>query len=217
MARIVEAVLLGDEEIEYTHDDFRYVSDLGLVVRGPGGAEAANRMYREILAREVGYNRQENTPPPWWPWARPDGRLDFPALVDAFRQYWRENADVIARHLPQYPEAVTHIAYMAFLARVVNGGGHLEREFAAGRGAIDVVVHFGGERFVTEIKRVRPQDTVQAIKAKGIAQLSRYLDTLGMTEGWLLVVDQRKGLSWEERLWEETVEAGGKVIRIVGV
>jgi hypothetical protein len=217
VARMVQAVLLGDEEVDYRHDDFRYVTDLGLLVKLPGGAEAANRMYREILVREVGYNQQANLKAPWWPWQRPDGRLDFPALVEAFRQHWRENADLIAEHLPQYPEAVCHIAYMSFLHRVVNGGGTIEREFAAGRGAVDVVASYRGERFVTELKRVRTRDSLATIKERGIEQLSRYLDTLGMDEGWLLVVDQRPGLSWDERLWTEEVERQGKRVHLVGV
>jgi hypothetical protein len=188
-----------------------------LIVRRPAGAAAANRMYREILVREIGYNRQANTPEPWWPWQRVDGRLDFPSLVEAFRKHWRENADVIAEHLPQYPEAVCHIAYMSFLHRVVNGGGTIEREFAAGRGAVDVVASYRGERFVTELKRVRTRDSLATIKERGIEQLSRYLDTLGMDEGWLLVVDQRPGLSWDERLWTEEVERQGKRVHLVGV
>ncbi len=217
VARIVEAMLLGDAEIDYAHDDFRYVVDLGLVVKGPGGAEPANRMYRDALVRDVGYNRQANTPAPWWPWRKPDGRLDFPALVDAFRQHWRENSDIIVAHMPQFPEAVCHIAFMSFVHRVVNGGGTVEREFAAGRGAIDVVVSYAGERFVTEVKRVRPRDSLATIKASGVAQLGRYLDTLGMGEGWLLVVNQHPGVSWEERLWQQDLESDGKRLHLVGV
>jgi hypothetical protein len=217
VAPIVEAVILGDERVDYASDDFRYTTDLGLLVVGPDGAAPANRMYQEILVREIGYNQQANMKSPWWPWRRPDGRLDFPALVEAFRQHWRENADVIAEHLPEYPEAVCHIAYMSFLHRVVNGGGTIDREFAAGRGAVDVVVSYAGERFVTEIKRVRARDSLATIKQRGIEQLGRYLDTLGMSEGWLLVVDQRPGLSWEERLWTEEVDREGKRLHLVGV
>lgn len=217
VAPIVEAVLLGDESIDYAGDDFRYVTDLGLLIRGPNGAEAANRMYREVLVREVAYNQQANTPAPHWRWQRADGGLDYPALVHEFRQYWRENADVIVEDLPQYPEAVAHIAFMAFLQRVINGGGHVEREFAAGRGAIDLVTHYAGERFVTEIKRVRSRDTLATVREKGIAQLGRYLDTLGVSEGWLLIVDQRPGRSWEERLWAEEVLAGGRRLHLVGI
>jgi hypothetical protein len=217
VAAIVQAVLLGDEPIDYAHDDFAYATDLGLIVRGPGGAEAANPMYREVLARELSYNEQANMPAPWWRWQRPDGRLDFPALVHAFQQHWRENADIITEHLPQYPEAVTHIAFMGFLQRVVNGGGHVEREFAAGRGAVDLVAHYAGERFVTEIKRVRARDTLEGVKDRGVAQLCRYLDTLGIAEGWLLVADQRPGRTWEERCWVEDREVDGRRLHLVGL
>lgn len=219
VAPIVESVLLGDEarEIAYESDEFRYVTDLGLIVKSPTGAEAANRMYREVLAREIGYNEQASLPPPWWPWQLADGRLDFPALVEAFRHHWRENADLITKHLPQYPEAVCHIGYMSFLHRVVNGGGTIEREFAAGRGAVDLLVRYQGERFVTEIKRVRNRDSLATIREQGIAQLGRYLDTLDMEEGWLLIVDQRDDRSWDDRLWLEEVVADGKRLHVVGL
>ena len=217
VARIVEAVLLGDEEVDYSHDDFTYVTDLGLILRGPGGAEAANPMYREVLVREIGYNRQANTPAPWWPWQRSDGGLDYPALVQAFREYWRENADVITEHLPQYPEAVAHIAFMAFLQRVINGGGWIEREFAAGRGAVDLCTHYAGERFVTELKRIRSRDNPETVRARGIAQLIRYLDSLGLPEGWLLLIDQRPGRSWDERMWTEELTVDGRLLHLVGV
>ncbi len=103
-----------------------------------------------------------------------------------------------------------------FVLRVVNGGGHVEREFAAGRGAIDLVTHYGADRFVTEIKRVRTRDTLETAREKGIAQLERYLDTLGLTEGWLLVVDQRANRSWEERMWQDDVTVDGRLLHLVG-
>lgn len=218
VARIVQAVLLGDDAraIDVQGDDFAYVVDLGLVVKGPSGAEPANPIYREVLGREVSYREQVSMSAPAWRWQTPEGRLDYPALIDAFCVYWRENADMITRHTPLYPEAVAHIAFMAFLQRVVNGGGVIQREFAAGRGAVDLVTHYAGERFVTEIKRVRPNDASARIRAQGIAQLARYLDTLGLAEGWLLIVDQRAHRSWRQRLWRDEVVVDGRRLHLVG-
>lgn len=217
VARIVQSVLLGDEELDYSTDDFRYVTDLGLIVRGQAGAEPANPLYREVLAREISFSRQMNTPLPDWRWRTPEGRLDYPALIDAFCTYWRENADAITEHIPLYPEAVAHITFMAFLQRVVNGDGRVEREFAAGRGAVDLVTHYAGERFVTEIKRVRPRDGLAAIRARGERQLGRYLEVMGLREGWLLVVDQRPKRSWRQRMWREDVVLDGRTLHVVGV
>lgn len=218
VARIVQAVLAGDipRTIPYDSDDFQYVVDLGLLRRGPEGAEPANPLYREILARQVTYNTQESLTRPWWRWQTPDGGLDLPALVDAFLGWWRENADALVEDIPLYPEAVPHIAFMAFLQRVVNGGGKVLREYAGGRRAVDLVVEYGPDRFVIELKRVRPRDGLDTVRQGGIVQLSAYLDLLGVAEGWLIVFDQRPGLTWEERLWREEVEVDGRRLWIRG-
>ena len=49
------------------------------------------------------------------------------------RPRWHENSDIIVAHVPQFPESVCHTAFTSFVHRVVNGGGTVEREFAAGR------------------------------------------------------------------------------------
>lgn len=217
VAHIVQAVVLGDDpfRIPYDTDDFQYVLDLGLVRRGPEGAEPANPLYREVLARQLSLNVQGALPRPWWPWATPDGRLDFPALLDAFRQWWRENADMVAGQVTEYPEAVPHLALCAFLQRVVNSGG-VHREFAAGRGAMDLLVEYGPDRFAVEIKRVRTRDSLDTVVERGVAQLGRYLDTVGLDHGWLVVFDVRPDRSWEERLWQREALAGDKRIVALG-
>jgi hypothetical protein len=216
VARVVEAVLLGDqhEQIGYGSDDFQYVVDLGLVRDSPEGAVAANEIYREVLVRQLSEGFQRRVPAPHWPWSTPGGRLDMPALLDAFRQWWRENADVL--WVPEYPEAVPHLALCAFLQRVVNGGGRIHREFAAGRGAMDLVVAYGPDRFAIEIKRVRPRDSLDRIVDGGVAQLGRYLDTLGLDHGWLMVFDVRPGKTWEERLWTREVVVDGRRVVVLG-
>jgi hypothetical protein len=218
VARIVQAVVLGDApyDIVYDSDDFQYVVDLGLIRRGPDGAEPANPLYREVLARQLSYNVQATVPKPTWPWASPDGRLDFPALLTAFRQWWRQNADVAGKPLPEYPEAVPHLALCAFLQRVVNGGGRVHREFAAGRGAMDLLVEYGPDRFAVEIKRVRTRDALDSVVDTGVAQLGRYLDTVGLDHGWLVVFDVRPDRSWEDRLWEREATADGKRVVVLG-
>jgi hypothetical protein len=41
---------------------------------------------------------------------------------------------------------------MAFLQRIINGGGHIIREYALGRKRMDLGVFFGEQRFAIEIK-----------------------------------------------------------------
>jgi hypothetical protein len=218
VARIVQATLLGDEPhgISYSSGDFQYVLDLGLLRQGPQGAEASNPLYREVLVRELSYDMQSSARLPSRAWTTPDGRLDFAGLLHAFRAWWRAHADVLGKQAPGYPEAVPHLALCAFLQRVVNGGGRVHREFAAGRGAMDLLVVYGSDRFVVEIKRVRSRDALETVVSRGITQLSRYLDTLGLHEGWLVVFDVRPDRTWEDRLWARDQAVEGKVLHVLG-
>ena len=87
---------------------------------------------------------------------------------------------------------------MAFLHRVVNGGT-IEREYAIGRGRMDLVLRHGGETLATEIKVWRPGRPDPAVQ--GLGQLDGYLAGLGLESGWLVIFDRRPGLApVEERL-----------------
>lgn len=218
VAPIIRAILLGDENVPYESDNYQYVVDLGLIRKGPDGAEPANPLYREVLARQLSYNTQENLRRPWWPWRTPEGQLDMPALIDAFLEWWRENAEMVEEVAAAgYLEAVPHLAFMAFLQRVINGGGTITREYAAGREALDLVVDYAGARSVIELKRVPPKKVaLETVKKKGIRQLQGYLDTLGETHGYLLIFDQRPNQTWEQRLWQEEVAVNGKVLHLRG-
>jgi len=113
--------------------------------------------------------------------------------------------------------ALAHLSFMAFLQRVVNGGGQVMREYAAGRKAIDLVVTYGPDRFVVELKRVfKGGKSEQVVIEQGPEQLADYLNTLGEPEGWLIVFDQRRERPWEERLWQRTANHSGKRLRLRG-
>lgn len=89
---------------------------------------------------------------------------------------------------------------MAFLQRVINGGGRIDREYATGRGRIDLCVHWQDYRYVLELKVRRSEKTYE----QGKEQLKRYLDRTGERTGWLLVFDQRQDVSWDDKLfWRE--------------
>jgi hypothetical protein len=218
VALIVQPALLGDEpySIAYDSDDYRYAIEIGLLRRGLDGTEAANPLYREFVVNELSYDMQMSARPPTRTWTTPTGQLDFPALLEAFRGWWRANADGLVKQAPNYPEAVPHLALNAFLQRVVNGGGRVLREFASGRGAMDLLVEYGSDRFAIELKRLRERDTLERIIASGLEQLGAYLDTLGLDHGWLVIFDVRPGRTWDERLWQRDIVHDGRRIVVLG-
>ena len=101
---------------------------------------------------------------------------------------------------------------MAFLQRIVNGGGRVEREYGLGRGALDLMIFWQGARHAIEVKIRRDTET----EAKALDQVAGYLDRAGLGEGWLLMFDLRKEVSWVDKLFVREVEHAGKRICIVG-
>jgi hypothetical protein len=53
-------------------------------------------------------------------------------------------------------------------------------------------------------------------EADALDQLAGYLDHAGLAEGWLVLFDRRKELSWEDRLTVRDITHQGKSIHIVG-
>lgn len=214
IARIITPVLLGEPDfnVDLSSDDLLYCVDLGLLRTTPN-VEAANPIYREVMVRVLSLSRQPNPPERSWLKA---GKLDVPALVDNFLIWWRRHADVLrTRDDTPYREAVPQIVFMAWIQRVVNGGGEVSREFALGRGRIDVTIHHAGDIYAFELKRVTGHDSLQTIREEGIEQMVGYLDRLGISEGWLMIFDERP-LSWDQKLWREDVEVAGRRLHLRG-
>jgi RecB family endonuclease NucS len=132
-------------------------------------------------------------------------------LMRAFQTFWRKDGHLAAEGFT-YREAGPHLMLMAFLQRIVNGGGRIEREYGLGRGALDLMVFWKHERHVIEVKLRRDTET----ELEALDQIARYLDHAGLGEGWLVMFDLRKELSWSEKLTVREVEHAGKQVRLVG-
>ncbi len=59
----------------------------------------------------------------------PDKSINMDKLLNAFTQFFRENSDMWLEKI-DYKEAGPHLLLMAFLQRIVNGGGKIHREYA---------------------------------------------------------------------------------------
>jgi len=90
------------------------------------------------------------------------------------------------------------LVIMAFLHRLVNGGGFIDREYGVGRGRVDLLIRWpykdGDGQRVTQRQAVelkvwrkgRPDPL-----GEGLGQLDDYLCRLNLDEGVLVVFDRR--------------------------
>lgn len=187
--QVLEPMLAGQTLGPVPRDDQRFVIDLGLVRwADEGGLVVANPIYREVIVRELATGPRASLPQLSPTWLDPEGRLVPAKLIDAFIRFWRQHGRAMQRSAP-YHEIAAQLVLMAFLQRVVNGGGSIEREYAIGRGRMDLCLRMGDVTMAIEVKAWREKQ--RDPRGAGIEQLDRYLAGLGLSEGWLIVFDQR--------------------------
>ncbi|MCF7997052.1 MAG: ATP-binding protein [Chromatiaceae bacterium] len=189
--RVIEPMLAGTLIEDASEDERDYLVDLGLLKRdGASGLIVANPIYREVLPRALASGTQDSLPQIAPSWLKADGSLDPKQLLDAFLAFWRQHGEPLLNSAP-YHEIAPHLVLMAFLHRVINGGGTLEREYAIGSGRMDLCLRYGSVTLGMELKVWR--DGRPDPLAEGLKQLDTYLAGLGLDSGWLLIFDRRAG------------------------
>ena len=212
---IIEPMLAGLALGDIPPDDLRFVQDLGLVRPDPeGGLTIANPIYREVLPRVLATTAIASLPRIAPTWLTPDGQLNAPQLLTAFLSFWCQHGEPLLGTAP-YTEIAPHLVLMAFLHRVANGGGSIEREYAIGRDRMDLCLRYGAATLALELKvwRSRRPDPLAA----GLAQLDAYLHGLGLATGWLVIFDQRTGQPpIAERTSSETASTpSGRTVTVI--
>ena len=218
---VVQLILTGDAgaNLDPHSPDVMLAMDLGLIKWDTDtGFTIANPIYEDILTRTLNAVYYVQVPPPsTWRWQTPDGRLDMDALMREFQDFWRNNADTWEQWT-KYTEAFPHLLLMAFMQRVINAAGRVEREFATGRGRMDLAVEYKGEWNIVEIKLFRKGQNFERLKADGLKQVRRYRETFKPPVGYhknikntyLVIFDRRpeeEKTPWDDRIsWEQDGE-----------
>jgi len=206
--RIIESILVGnnDPEMGRSNPNVELATDLGLIKwNTETGFTVSNPIYEEILTRYLNSGYHDNLPPPSsWQWKNKDGTLDMDSLLKEFQIFWRRNSEIWEQK-SDYTEAFPHLLLQAFLQRIINGGGQMEREAAAGRGRMDLLVEYRNNKFIIEIKLVHSWDTPREVREEGLRQIAMYRDRVAPeAPAYLVIFDRRptvKEKPWNERLF----------------
>lgn len=225
--RVIEPILANSEEVDeelMSDEDILYVKDMGLVVKERGKPiRISNAIYREIIPRELTASTQQQLlQNPMW-YQNPDNSINMEKLLLDFQQFFRQNSDSWIGKF-DYAEAGPQLLLQAFLQRIVNGGGYIDREYGLGRRRTDLLIRkpltdgYGGpiQRIVLELKIKRgPLDTVIQ---DGLRQTFEYMDSVGsVDEGHLIIFDRSKDKTWEECIWHKPCQYNEKNIMVWGM
>ena len=201
--RVVEPMLSGADEHAFSHRDVEYVRDLGLIARDKP-VRIANPIYAEVVPRELGWVLQETLDQTAAWYVDADGGLDVDKLMEEFQGFFRRHSEHWKRRF-EYEEAWPQLLLQAFVHRVVNGGGRIEREYGLGRGRVDLLIVWPQDgrvrEFAVECKVVREGDGLESTVEAGVEQTARYMDRCAAEAGHLVVIDRREGRSWDEKVF----------------
>jgi hypothetical protein len=111
----------------------------------------------------------------------------------------------------------------AFLQRIINGGGRINREYALGRKRTDLSIEwpvsdkgFFGEvqRIVIELKIL--YGSLDTTIEKGLVQTAEYVDSLGATQAHLIIFNRDIDADWDDKIWHKQAGFGSQVIDVWG-
>lgn len=217
--RVVSPLLEGvGRPADLLADDIEYVRDLGLIRTDEGEIVVANPIYREVIPRELTYNAQYTIAQSTEWYIDPDGGLAMEKLLRAFQDFFREHSEHWVERF-HYKQAGPQLLLQAFLQRVVNSGGRIDREYGLGRGRTDLLVSWpkGEEtqRIVLELK-INHKGLDAALR-DGLRQTAGYMDRCGAAEGHLIVFDRTPEVSWSEKIFHRSASLDGKLVQVWGM
>jgi len=222
--RVILPMLTGELR-QLETDDVSYCVDLGLVKKINGGLFMANSIYQEVIPRELSEQSQGFFPddiPTLW--RNADGTVNVNNLLTLFHDYWYENMGVWASEMSGYKEAAAQIITLTFLQRIINGGGDIHREYAAGRKRMDIYVkrfYYKGrskklhiQKIVLEVKTISDNHNYDTILQKALEQTSAYAKIVGVKEAEILIFNRGEKPRWSAADPVEITEYDGVRLQI---
>ena len=135
-------------------------------------------------------------------------RFDMELCLRKFAEHYKE---IYAEEDTRFLERHGRLLFLSFLRPLINGRGfyHIESEFTDLR-RMDIVVDFGREQFIIELKIWHGDK----YKQKAFRQLLDYMDSKNTESGYLLTFDFRKDSNKQEQAQWVDME-GKRVFDIV--
>ena len=221
---IAEILASGEQQPDaIADDDQQYLADLGLITIKPRLA-IANPIYREIIPRTLSWMQQTRlTYETEW-YVDADGSLNMHKLLSDFQQFFRENSESWIQRF-DYQEAGPQLLLQAFLQRVINGGGRIEREYGLGRSRTDLLVQWPLDQkqgFHGHVQKIVIELKIQhkgreATIAVGLEQTYEYNQRVGGQEAHLIIFNRDPSTTWEVKCLQRDEHYQGLKISVWGM
>ena len=223
--RVIEPMLAGLATQDYSGEDLDYVRDLGLVA-ADDPVRMANPIYAEFVPRQLSYALQSGLQQVAAWYLDAAGELNVCSLLEGFQGFYRENAEHAVQRFDYGGEAGLQLLLQAWLQKVVNSGGRIEREYGLARGRTDLLILWpmGGTadprrvaKHVIECKVLRSGRGWDTTIGEGLRQTAGYMDRRGADSGHLVIFDRQPDNTWEERIFRRDERSDDRAITVWGM
>ena len=215
---VIHPILSNSENAnDIPTDDIQYCIDLGLIIKDKH-IKIANEIYKEIIPRELTLGTQLTITHEHEWYINNDGSLNMIKLIEAFQLFFRKNFEHWIKGF-NYQEAGPQLLLQAFLQRIINGGGSIDREYGLGRKRTDLYIKWNTnnkvQEFVIELKI--KYNALEKTIEDGLQQTHEYMDKCGTNNGHLIIFDQTKKKSWDDKIFQKDKQYNGKIIHVWGM
>ena len=146
-----------------------------------------------------------------------DSGLDLVLRLEDFQDFYRQHSEPWEERYG-YKEAGPQLRLHAFLQKVVNDGGRMEREYGLGRGRTDPLILWPQgsrvQRFVVECKVLRR--SLASTIDEGTRQTAGDMDRCGAEADHLVIFD-RESVRWKDKLFRRPATVDGVTIEVWGM
>ncbi|MEO0040908.1 MAG: hypothetical protein RL329_356 [Bacteroidota bacterium] len=153
-----------------------------------------NRIYQEIIINYMTSKMEllehTKTANSGESYVQGDKSLNMESVLIGFQSFMKKEYDKKER---DFLERNGRLVFLAFLKPIINGAGYDFKEpQVSEEKRLDLVVTYYNEKYIIELKIWRGEKAHQ----KGLQQLSDYLTTQPLNEGYLLIFDHAKTHNW---------------------
>ncbi|NJL15012.1 MAG: AAA family ATPase [Microscillaceae bacterium] len=198
---LVYALLMEGQTISYNpYNDTIHKGVLYGVFKQNGMVKIHNRIYEQMIYKFMATNLEEkqiitnNATENQFLLANQS--LDFEQILRRFQAFIQEQ---YSQKDQAFLEREWRLIFLAFLKPIINGKGFdfKEAQISEER-RLDVVVVYGTNKYIVELKRWYGQEAHQ----RGLLQLHDYLTKQNVDIGFLVIFDHRREQSWRDE-WIE--------------
>ncbi|MBN2532404.1 MAG: ATP-binding protein [Spirochaetales bacterium] len=192
---------------DVTEEDLRYVYYLGLINMNTGEVDIANEIYREVIPRALIYPTQLLIRYNLSWYMEEDGSLNIRKILRLFQLFYKKHYEQWIKRF-SYKKAGASLLIQAFLQRIIDGGGRIERIYGLGREYITLIIQWPyrdkNQNIVIDIRYIG--DSLDDPVQTGTECLLAFLKSKSIASGHLIIFLQSGDESREQNVVSSKID-----------